>query len=117
MNRITGIVNYPSGKVRPNLAGIASAAPSGTMGDAYRLIFAAAEAGKPCPTNEALAVAMGCESPWVGQKVVGQLEEAGWITVERFNKARVATIKDTGKSTARPKNPTPHWRKAAGGAA
>lgn len=111
MNRITGIISYPRPKVTPPLA---TMTPPGEMGDVYRMLVRAAERREVCPSNETIAEMIG-KGVAAASGVVTRLEEAGWITVERFHRSRVVSIRDTALSTARPKTESPHWsrRKAA----
>jgi len=81
---------------------------------AMRLISAAADAGRPCPTNAELAECAGSLSTTTGALIVAQLEKLGAIAVERFNSDRRITVLATGRSTARRGlSTTPHWRSSA----
>jgi Mn-dependent DtxR family transcriptional regulator len=67
---------------------------------AYRMICEAAENGQPCPANLDIEIALGCNSTSVAPVVVSKLEEKGYITVIRYQRAREVTITATGQSTA-----------------
>lgn len=65
----------------------------------FDILNAAAEDGKPCPTNEELAVALDYKS-WSGPaSLLKVLEKRGTIKVERFTNTRRVTIVKTGKET------------------
>ncbi|WP_062785290.1 hypothetical protein [Novosphingobium capsulatum] len=68
----------------------------------YRMIYDAAEAGEPCPTNIDIEVEIGANSCSMGPKTVARLAAKGLITVERFHRARIVTIVATGKATTCP---------------
>ena len=58
-----------------------------------------AEAGEPCPCNEALAADNGCGKTHV-INILNLLIVAGMIEIERGNRDRIVTICATGKKTA-----------------
>lgn len=66
-----------------------------------RMIEEAALAGFPCPSNLDIEMELGCNSTSVAPVVVRKLEEKGFITVTRYQRAREITITSTGLSTAR----------------
>lgn len=68
---------------------------------AYRMIQHAAAHGLPCPTNLDIEIELGCNSTSIAPVVVRRLEEKGYITVTRYQRAREVTITETGQSTAR----------------
>ena len=69
---------------------------------AFQLIEAAANEGKPCPTNRDLADMLGYAAPNQACGIVNLLEATGFITVKRGRKSRVVTIVKTGRKTAGP---------------
>lgn len=75
----------------------------------FDAIVRAARAGLPCPTNSALAYAMGNVSVSVPAEVVRALEKAGRIKVVRGQCSRIVTIPELGISTAQVAMQT-HWR-------
>lgn len=77
----------------------------------FEMILDAAEDGKPCPTSNKIAEALGFSSTASTQRLMIELIESGLISVETYNSGRVVTILETGKKTAPPKNMKPHWRK------
>lgn len=66
----------------------------------FRLIKLAAENGLECPTNAALAEAVGYRSTANVAKALSFLAVAGMIEIERFNHTRIVTIVASGKKTA-----------------
>lgn len=66
------------------------------------LIADAAAAGQPCPTNDAIAAAMGWPDATSAFKAIRAAERAGVIKVERFMVGRIVTICATGEKTAPP---------------
>jgi hypothetical protein len=69
----------------------------------FAMIEAAANTGKPCPSNEDIAFALDFSSGSSGARILGHLERAGLIRVDRILRSvRVATILATGKKTLRP---------------
>lgn len=67
----------------------------------------AADAGALCPSNTALADALGRSIAWRAGRVVKQLEARGLITVRRYSNAREVTIVATGRSTAKAEHAIP----------
>lgn len=78
----------------------------------YDLLVAAADAGAPAPTSDDLSAAVGANCLSSAVWLVQKLEKRGLIVVKRYQRARVITIVDTGKSTAEPpkRSRIPHWR-------
>jgi len=76
----------------------------------YSALVRAAEAGAPCPTNLVLCYMTGHASPSSVINAIKRLEEAGTISVQRFQRDRVVTITATGQKTAAPACTKPHWR-------
>jgi SOS-response transcriptional repressor LexA len=68
---------------------------------AYRMICWAAENDLPCPSNLDIEMELGCNSASVAPVVVKRLEEKGYITVTRYQRAREITVLATGAKTAR----------------
>lgn len=62
------------------------------------VVAAAAARGLPCPSNNALADAVGGQAHEVSRALSG-LEERGLVTVRRAHKARQVTIVATGEAT------------------
>lgn len=69
---------------------------------AFQIIEAAANDGRPCPTNRDLSDMLGYAAPNKACGVVNLLEATGIITVKRGQKSRVVTIVKTGRKTAGP---------------
>ena len=61
-----------------------------------------AEKGEPCPSNGAICSRYRYKSAASAANLLGALEVAGKITVERSRNARVVRITATGQTTARP---------------
>lgn len=74
------------------------------------LLQASAEAGEACPSNEAIAEAVGFNSVAAPPGVLSRLERRGFIRVGRFQRSRIVTIVATGQSTRPPHNTRAHWR-------
>lgn len=71
----------------------------------------AADENRPCPTQDDLLEALGCEGGVSSTvNIVQRLERYGLIEVERFQRSRRVRIVETGKWTAMPLNIAPHWR-------
>jgi hypothetical protein len=83
-------------------------------GSAQAIVLAAinraAEAGEPCPSNNALCELAGAQSPSFGSGALNALVRAGLIQVERFAIGREVTITATGKKTLYTGCRNPHWR-------
>lgn len=94
----------PSDETRAKLANLYRGARV-----AYDLIFAAAERGLPCPSNETISAAIGAQSLSSAVNAVNALMFAGLIDVKRGGTNRVVTIIETGKATAGHVK-APHWR-------
>lgn len=94
----------PSDETRAKLANLYRGARV-----AYDLIFAAAERGLPCPTNETISAAIGAQSLSSAANAVNALMFAGLIEVKRGGSNRVVTVVETGKATAGEVK-APHWR-------
>ena len=77
---------------------------------AYQAVFAAAEAGAPCPSADDLAEALGFRSVSGTVDVLHRLERRGLIKVDRYQRGRQVTIVSTGKKTAEPSCRVSHWR-------
>lgn len=77
----------------------------------FNMIQDSAEDGKPCPTTNKIAEALGYSSTASVQRIFIELVEAGLIEFEAFNNGRLVMICATGKKTAQPKNTKAHWRK------
>ena len=71
------------------------------------MIVRAAAAQAPCLSNSRLADKLRLGNAARAAELVAAIEAKGWITVERGVNARVVTIIDSGKSTARPHHFTP----------
>ncbi|EQA96833.1 hypothetical protein [Sphingobium baderi] len=65
-----------------------------------RILEAAADEGKECPTNAYLADMLGYAAPNMASGVVSLLETMGFIKVQRGRRNRVVTIVKTGSRTA-----------------
>ena len=65
----------------------------------YSILYAAAEMGKRCPTNEQLSYDLGYSSINKSAALLRELESKGWITARRTAGGMVVTITETGKST------------------
>ena len=76
----------------------------------FKLLEAAANRGEACPSNALLASHMGFASKSGPVKVMKNLERAGMISVQRYQRDRVVCITSTNKRTATPVKPTKHWR-------
>jgi hypothetical protein len=78
-----------------------------------RVLSAAADANRPCPSNPEMCVLLGMQSPSAGVACLLRLAAAGLILVQRFQTARQVTIVATGRTTfVDPKQAKPHWRDA-----
>jgi hypothetical protein len=67
----------------------------------YRMLYAAAECGMPCPDNIGIEVANNFSSCSMGSKMIRRLEEKGLVRVERYHqRARRVLIIATDKWTA-----------------
>lgn len=75
----------------------------------YRLLEQAAKDGRPSPTNNEIADALGLMSSGGASAIITRLAQRGRIAVQRGNCNRVVTIVATGKSTAG-RIAKPHWR-------
>jgi len=92
---------------------IIAAAPWEKDMNVYRAIYIAADRGLPCPRADDLAEIIGGEEGGAISTTVlimHRLEHRGLIQTERYQRARVVTIMETGKRTAEPRCKTPHWR-------
>lgn len=78
----------------------------------YKAMVRAAEAGRPCPTNDEICGIIGLTSTGSAARAVHRLEAAGVISVQRFSMGRIVTITATGQKTAEPACLRPHWRAA-----
>lgn len=84
--------------------------------NAQRLLAILAEAaakGQECPTNIDLSCRFGYSSISAAVPWFKELEAAGLISVQRFQRARVVTIVETGAATSAPRFVDPHWRDVA----
>jgi DNA-binding CsgD family transcriptional regulator len=63
-----------------------------------RLLVEAAERGEPCPSNRAMAEAVGYSEPSAVTKALGRLVCAGDIRVDRYDGRRCITITRTGRA-------------------
>lgn len=66
----------------------------------YSILYAAAEMGNRCPTNEQLSIDLGYSSISKAAALLRELEDKGWITARKSSGGMVVTITETGKSTA-----------------
>lgn len=66
----------------------------------YEILCAAADAGKPCPSNQDLCDMLDYATPAKASGVVSLLGTMGLITVQRGQSHRVVTIVKSGKRTA-----------------
>lgn len=75
----------------------------------------AANRGDPCPRQDDL-VALLDDGAGVSSTVdvMQSLERRGLIQIRSYQRSRQVTICASGKSTAAPKNRTPHWRRRPG---
>lgn len=78
-----------------------------------RMIEAAADAGRTCPSNAEIADRCGFASVATSVRVIDALQDGGWITVTRFQAGREVTVMATGRTTHWPHARTPHWRETA----
>lgn len=76
----------------------------------YAILVDAANRGAPCPLTDDLVEMLGCESNSTPSECMVRLEAAGKVSVRRYRQHRVVTIVATGRFTAEPANPRPHWR-------
>jgi hypothetical protein len=77
----------------------------------FDAIVAAAEAGRPCPTNPEICGLVEAESPATAARIVNTLERRGLIAVTRFNSGREITVPSLGIATAPYTGKrSPHWR-------
>lgn len=74
----------------------------------FAMLVRAAEAGAVCPSNPAMAEAIGASSVANGPRILSKLEKRGLIRVMRGACSRVVIITATGKRTAG-EITTPHW--------
>lgn len=81
---------------------------SGSTDTIYAMLERAAEAGAVCPSNLAMAAAIGAGSVSSGPRALSRLEKRGLIRVMRGACNRVVVITATGKRTAGEVT-TPHW--------
>ncbi|TCM17234.1 hypothetical protein EDF56_106350 [Novosphingobium sp. PhB165] len=63
---------------------------------AYRLILEAASNRQPCPSNDALAAALGARGAASGAAALTRLERSGQISVERNGAIRIVTVTQFG---------------------
>ena len=75
----------------------------------FAMITLAAEADEPCPSNRALAGALGFSSVGHVPAVLNRIQAAGLIRIERGQSARIVTILASGKRTAGEPGRI-HWR-------
>lgn len=75
-------------------------------------VTAAADAGRPCPTNSELADLIG-GSVSGPVRVLDRLAARALIRIERFAAGRRVTIVATGRSTTFDGSTAPHWRENA----
>ena len=73
--------------------------PQQRLDELYAWLVDCAEAGRPCPRNNAICERFGLASPSSAAKLVARLEGAGRIAVERTRSTRRVTIADTGTRT------------------
>lgn len=73
---------------------------SPTLATALKMIERAANAGLPCPTNEAIAAHLGISSIGTASGYLSTLQKRGFIAVERGQMSRVVTILATGRRTS-----------------
>lgn len=66
----------------------------------YSILYAAAENGERCPTNEQLSYDLGYSSINKSAVLIRELKDKGWITTRKTSGGMVVTITETGKSTA-----------------
>lgn len=66
----------------------------------YSILYAAAEMGERCPTNEQLSYDLGYSSINKSAVLIRELKDKGWITTRKTSGGMVVTITETGKSTA-----------------
>lgn len=69
---------------------------------AFDLIEKAANAGAPCPTNEAIARHMRIRSIGTASGYLSRLRDLGVIRLERGQNSRIVTIVATGRRTSGP---------------
>lgn len=77
----------------------------------FEAICAAAEAGRPCPSNNEILEMTGYNAVAMAPLMVAKLEERGLIRVDRRQRCRIVEIVATGKRTAVPTghhNENPH---------
>lgn len=100
MNRITGHIAYPAGKVKPHLALMT---PPGLPGDLLRILAEVAEAGDICPSGREIANRLNLPDDRAAMRMMRGLRDAGWIELDTaVGRVPVVTIRDIGKSTRRP---------------
>ena len=75
-----------------------------------KILTEAAAKGEPCPTNPELAEMLDLDSIASPVRLMQSMERQGLIAVERSKHARRVTIVASGRQTAPPSSPTPHWR-------
>ena len=66
----------------------------------YSILYAAAENGERCPTNEQLSYDLGYSSINKSAALIRELKDKGWISTRKTSGGMVVTITETGKSTA-----------------
>lgn len=69
----------------------------------------AANKGLPCPTDMFFCGVLGFKSTSSPVQMLARLKRRGLIRVQRFQRARIVEIVESGRKTAEPKNTTPHW--------
>lgn len=76
----------------------------------FQCLSEAADKGEICPTADDLAEVSGVASISTTVALMHSLEDECRIKVDRFQKSRQVTIVQTGRTTAEPRDKTPHWR-------
>ena len=72
----------------------------GKLDRLYSILYAAAEMGQRCPTNEQLSYELGYSSINKSAVLIRELKDKGWISTRKTSGGMVVTIAETGKSTA-----------------
>ena len=76
----------------------------------YDALCAAAEADRPCPTQDDLADALGGVSLSTTVAIMQRLERLGLIITKVYQRSRQVVILATGRATRAPKSTAVHWR-------
>ena len=74
----------------------------------FDALYAAAIAGLPCPKTEDLMGKINVSSTSTVPKIIRRLENAGLLSVKRYQRTRQVCVGDV--CTAQPDNTAPHWR-------